>query len=89
MVEVIDDDFYVCEECLMVIANGDYSILDAHYNEEEADKRKQEIDQALDLIEGHVVPGDEENDMEFSGRRCDCCGDQYLGSKHHCVILSN
>ena len=88
MVQVIDDRFYVCEECLMVIANGDYSILDA-YSEEERDKRKQEIDQALDQIEGHVVPGEPEEVVEFSKMSCDCCGSRLFGSRHHCVVLSN
>jgi hypothetical protein len=89
MVEVIDDSFMVCEECMMIIATGDYSHLQYDYDENGADERVVEIDTAIDQVEGEIVPGNSEHDEEFSIKPCECCKSQLAGSRHHCVILSN
>lgn len=87
MAEIVSDSVYVCADCIMVIANGDYSGLDVDDN---ADDRAAEIDAGLDKLteSGHVAAGDGEQDREFSSRPCDCCGTHLAGSRHHCVILN-
>ena len=69
MVEVIDDDFMVCTDCLMIIANDDASGLDYSLGEEEAAAREQEIRGAIAEIqreERQIVVGDSDRDEEFS-----------------------
>jgi len=41
-VDIIDDDFMVCTDCLMIIANDDASGLDYSLGEEEAEARELE-----------------------------------------------
>ena len=86
MVDILDDEFMVCSDCLMVIANGDYSGLAIDPSTE--DQRTKEINDGLDSIEGYVACGDSDNDHEFSSRPCECCETHLAGSRHHCVVLS-
>lgn len=85
MVSVIDDEFMVCVDCLMVVANGDYSGL--AINPETEDQRTAEINAGLESAGGYVAVGSQEKDLEFSSRGCDCCGCGLAGSLHHCVVL--
>jgi len=86
MVDILDDEFMVCVDCLMVIANGDYSGLAIDPSTE--DQRTKEINDGLDSVEGYVACGDSDKDHDFSSRSCDCCGSHLAGSRHHCVVLS-
>lgn len=81
------DSIKVCGDCLMVIANGDYSSL-AMYPETE-DKRRDEIDAGLDRLAkiGHVARLDSVKDDHLSYHSCECCESQLAGSRHHCVLL--
>lgn len=88
MAEIIDDNFMVCTDCLMAIANDDYTGLDYHYNDAEAEQRMNDIKAGIDNAGGHIALGDSENDAEFSISACDCCSSSLAGSRHHCVILS-
>ncbi|MGM0925380.1 MAG: hypothetical protein ACQEXC_02920 [Pseudomonadota bacterium] len=91
MVKVIDDDFMVCTDCLMIIANDDASGLGYSLGEEEAEVREQEIRGAITEIqreEGQIVVGDSDRDDEFSPSPCACCGTRLAGPRHHCVILA-
>lgn len=87
MAEVIDDNFMVCTDCLMVIANADYSGLDYYYSEEEAAQRKEAIDDGIAHTKGHICVGDSEKDNDFSSSWCDCCHTPLAGPRHHCVVL--
>lgn len=86
MVDILDDEFMVCVDCLMVIANGDYSGLAIDPSTE--DQRTKEINDGLDSVEGYVACGDSDKDYDFSSRPCGCCGSHLAGSRHHCVVLS-
>lgn len=86
MVKIIDDEYMVCVDCLMVIANGDYSGLALHPAE---DQRIEAINRGLDNAGGYVTVGDSEHDEEFSHRGCDNCNSGLAGSLHHCVILGD
>lgn len=83
---VIDDNFMVCADCIMVIANGDWSGLEFY---EERSKRAAEIENGIENTEGEIVPGDSENDREFSKAPCECCGSPLAGTRHHCVLLTH
>ena len=84
MIKIVDEEYMVCVDCLMVIANGDYSGLALHPDE---DRRIEAINRGLDRAGGFVVCGDEEKDEEFSNRGCDNCRSGLAGSLHHCVVL--
>lgn len=89
---IIDDDFMVCTDCLMIIANDDASGLDYSLGEEEAEVREQEIRGAITEIqreEGHIAVGDSDRGDEFSSSPCACCGSRLAGARHHCVILGS
>ena len=91
-VDSIDDDFMVCTDCLMIIANDDASGLDYSLGEEEAEVREQEIRGAITEIqreEGQIAVGDSDRDDEFSSSPCACCGTRLAGARHHCVILGS
>lgn len=90
MVEIIDDDFMVCTDCLMIIANEDASGLDYALGEEKAEAREHEIREAIAEVqreEGQIAVGDSDRDDEFSSSSCSCCGSRLAGVRHHCVIL--
>ena len=89
MTDIIDDDFLVCTDCLMAIANGDTSGLDFHYSPSDATRRLDEIHAGMAAAGGSIVCGDSERDEEFSTRDCDCCGCGLAGSRHHCVVLTD
>ena len=87
MVEVINDEYMVCTDCLMYIANGDVSGLDYYYNEVEAAERLKAIYAGEDAAGGYIVCGDSEKDLEFSHRSCDNCQSGLADGLHHCVVL--
>lgn len=90
--EINTEDFMVCHDCLMIIANDDATGLDYYLSEEVAAAREREIREAVAEIQrekGPVVVGDSDLDNEFSSSRCDCCGSKLAGSRHHCVIIGS
>lgn len=90
MVDIIDDEFMVCTDCLMIIANDDASGLDYALGEEVAAAREQEIRSAILEIQredGQIAVGDSDHDDEFSSSPCACCGSRLAGQRHHCMIL--
>lgn len=90
--DIIDDDFMVCTDCLMIIANDDASGLDYSLGEEEAEARKWEIRGAIAEIqreEEQIAVGDSDRAHEFSSSPCACCGTRLAGARHHCVILGS
>jgi hypothetical protein len=86
--EIIDERFMVCTDCISIIANDDASSFDYYYGDK-ADEREAEVRKAINETEGHIVPGDSENDQEFSWNPCDCCGSNLAGSRFQCAILSS
>ena len=75
-----------CEDCTMVAVNGDYTGLDYHYSEDEAEKRAKEIDDGLATL-GAVYYDDSKDSDEFSTRRCDCCGSNLAGQRDYFIVL--
>lgn len=98
-VEVVDDDLWVCSDCAIVIANGDWTWLDMmSSDEEEQEKRKKEIEDGLEreapahwVMNGPVEEnGEQEGDdfREFDTSACDCCGG-LPGARYRAALLKN
>jgi hypothetical protein len=87
MVKVVNDDLWVCQDCLLYIANGDLTGLDN--NPETAERRQAEILAGIEreLPAQWVADSSEETDREFSSAPCDCCEQRAAGSRYHCVLL--
>lgn len=67
-------DVFLCPDCTLAAANGDYSGLDYSLNEREAELRQQEISDGLcDLGSSLCYAGGEEEESFFSNAPCDCC----------------
>jgi hypothetical protein len=87
------EDYFVCIDCLMGIANDDYSGLDYYLNNEESIKREEHIRNSIFSIQSSynnfasIHAGNSDKDEEFSNDSCDCCGNCLAGSRHHCVVL--
>lgn len=76
---------FVCGDCLMAIANGDYTGLDYYYSPDEADLRVEEINAGISRLSeenGYIMTGDGENDLTLSYKPCDCCGADLDGERH-------
>lgn len=82
----VHSELMVCRDCLLAIANDDYTGLSNHPETEEA--RIAAIHAGLNRIGAHVVcDSSEETDLEFSVPPCECCGCKLAGSRHHCSVL--
>ncbi len=81
MAHVIEDDLEACTDCLMAIANGDYSGMD--------DATEKRVRAAIDewSKRGTLVPsGGEDDEEHFSWQSCDVC-DSHLGGNRSKVAL--
>jgi len=73
-------DGEVCDDCIIAIANDDYSGMD--------DERDAAVRAGLERINskyGYLVAGDETT--EFTWRSCDCCG-AGGGRRHRAVAMA-
>jgi len=96
---IIRDGIQLCEDCLIVAVNGDYSGFDYQMNgrgpEEEAkrDARIAEVDAGLTRLGPNLVPNfDSETGKgydEFSVYPCGCCGTKLHGSRHEFAVLGD
>jgi len=71
-------ELLICDDCLMVVANGDTSGI-----------APERVDHVLDSVEAlglHVVPGDDTH--EFTRHGCDCCDEWRAGRRHQAFILT-
>ena len=87
MTTIINDDYQVCDDCTPVLANGDYTHLD-WYDEAVASEVMARINQGMDEAGGYIACGDRDKDIDFSRRRCDCCGSSLHGQRTHFVVLN-
>jgi hypothetical protein len=79
MAKVIDE-ILVCSDCLMVIANDDWTGIRL----EDINRVKIGIRELAQR--GYACVGDSNKDHDFEHSYCDCCG-ALPGSRHHVVIL--
>jgi ribosomal protein L37AE/L43A len=89
---IVQDDLWLCTDCLTVAVNGDYTSFDYYYNDKaKADKRIAEVNAGLAKLGPHLVPNfdSETGDgiEEFSVNRCDSCGIKLAGGRHRFAVL--
>ncbi|MBM9615231.1 hypothetical protein JWJ90_13170 [Desulfobulbus rhabdoformis] len=84
--KVIDQDLWLCEDCTQAAVNADYTGLDYHYSEQEADQRYKEITEGLERLGTGLCWSGEESD-EFSRKTCDCCGTALHGRRKRFVLV--
>jgi hypothetical protein len=86
MATVIYSDLWVCQDCIMCIANDDTTGI-------EDDEREAEVRAAVYGGDRWVPEGPHEGEEEgadtrdFSWRPCACCGSNLGGSRHRCAVL--
>jgi hypothetical protein len=84
--KILQDDLLLCIDCTMAAVNDDYTGLDYHYNEQEAEIRQREIVAGLERLGPHLCM-DSKEDEEFSTRPCACCGSRLHGRRSYFLIL--
>lgn len=81
---IIVDELLVCQDCYVMIANGDPSGVrpeDLHAIESGMDRLAKR---------GHLsATFDEDRELEFSRYDCACCNSGLAGSRHPVVILGS
>lgn len=97
--QIIRDGILLCDDCLIVAVNGDYSGFDGAMNgrgpevEAERDARIAEVDAGLERLGPNLVPSyDSETERgidEFSSSPCGCCGTRLAGSRHEFAVLGD
>lgn len=85
-ISIVDNEFMVCADCQMIIANDDASGLDYRLDEEASAQRKAEIRECIEAVDGHISLGDSEKDEDFSSQGCDCCGTRLAGARYHFIV---
>lgn len=89
--KVIEDDLWLCTDCLFAAVNDDYTGLDYSYSKPEAESRERAIRKGLaDLGPNLVYNADSETSKgmnEFSHRPCDCCGSALAGARERFAVL--
>jgi len=74
--KVICEDFSVCVDCIMAIANGE--------TPEDAETAAA-VRHGIENAGGEIVCGSGES--YFSWRACDCCGSRLGGDRLDCTLL--
>lgn len=67
------ETLHVCEDCVIALANDDYSAIEDEARADEVRRGVHELGPCA-VLEG---PSD-----EFSSRACECCGTRLAGSRH-------
>lgn len=89
MCEIIAENLGVCLDCVQAIVNDDFTGLQYHHDQFNADRREKEIRDGIQRLSkiGYICL-DETRDMdEFSINPCECCGAKLYGCREFIVIL--
>jgi hypothetical protein len=82
--EIIQDDLWLCQDCLFYAVNGDTSGIDS-------EKHEKAVVEGVNALGPHLVPDfdSETGDgiLEFSWRHCDACGTHLGGDRHRFAVL--
>lgn len=89
--KIVQDDLWLCDDCVMYAVNGDLTGIDYFYSGDKADKRAKEVVQGVNALGPHLVPDfDSETGKgmeEFSRTTCDGCGTRLAGGRHRFAVL--
>jgi hypothetical protein len=84
--------FLVSEDVFTYVASGDLTGIDYFYNSDEAEIRAREIEKAVEKIVkelgAYLIPGSEENEIEFSTLPDEITGDTLAGKRYEVIALS-
>jgi hypothetical protein len=84
--------FLVSEDVFIYVANGDLTGISYFYNSDEAEIRAREIEKAVEKIVkelgAYLIPGSEENEIEFSTLPDEITGDTLAGKRYEVIALS-
>jgi hypothetical protein len=82
--KIIQDDLWLCVDCLFYAVNGDLTGIDDA-------KRAKEVSDGVDALGPHLVPDFDvetgEGRCEFARMGCDACGSHLAGEMHRFAIL--
>lgn len=82
--EIVQDDLWLCTDCLLYAVNGDTSGI-------ESDKREKEVVEGVNALGPNLVPDFDSDTQdgieEFSRTPCDACGTRLAGERHRFAIL--
>lgn len=80
-----------CSDCVQPVANGDFSSLDYHYQQAEADQKMQQIERGMNHLckehGGSLHYGEKVKD--FKRDSCHVCGARHAGEWHRIFILAH
>ena len=90
--KVIQDDLWLCSDCVQAAVNNDYTGLQYHYiSERHANDKMAEIQEGLEKLGPYLVPDFNTETLDginsFSKVYCDCCGDHLHGERFRFAIL--
>lgn len=88
---IIDEEFMICVDCAMYVANDDLSALSL-LDDDEAAKIESAIYAGIDNLREEnqsISIGESENDNTFSTRPCECCKSPLHGYRHHAYLLQH
>jgi len=76
----------LCTDCTQAAVNDDYTGLDYHYNQQEAEARMAAVKEGLWRLGPGLSPDTSKDDEEISNQPCDCCGTHDAGRRVHFSI---
>jgi hypothetical protein len=89
--KILQDDLWLCDDCVMYAVNGDLTGIDYSYSGDEADERAKEVVRGVNSLGKNLVPDFDsetgEGIEEFSRRSCDACRLRLHGERHRFAIL--
>lgn len=90
--KVVQDDLWLCDDCMLYAVNGDLTGIDYSYSGDEAEKRAKQVVRGVNSLGPHLVPDFDsetgEGMNEFMSRACDACHQpRAAGSRYRFAIL--
>lgn len=83
MATITHDNLMVCQDCTLIIANGDMGGVECEHGNDKMHALAM-VAQWDDLTNGLVLDHDE---VDFSTRPCDGCGSRLAGYRHSAVVI--
>lgn len=82
--KMLNEDLWLCEDCIMPAVYGDFTGLDYYYSPDESSEKQAIISEGLDKLGTICITDDVE---EFSHKTCDCCNTRLGGKRYNFAQL--